>query len=253
MCKIILITFLLMELCQLKINVMRESQLFETTPGIKHVITVNAETFHKIRKDSRLKQIINNNLATIDGQIPLWLFKCKHKGTSITKIPGSQLIYSVSQWAADNNKKVFLLGGKEPSNALAVVKLREKYRVSIKGFSPAFENYPFKSETNLRILEQINEFAPDVLFVGFGMGKQEYWIDDFKDELEHTGVKLVIGCGGSFEFASGIIKRAPVLFQKAGLEGVWRLVSEPKWFRVKRLFISFGIFYYFLQDILSPQ
>lgn len=242
-----------MNLCQLKINVMRESELFEPSPGIKHVITVNAETIHKTRKDSRLKEIINNNLATIDGQIPLWLFKCKYRGTGITKIPGSQLIYSVCHWATVNKKKVFLLGGKESSNNLAVVKLREKYGVLISGFSPAFEKYPFKAETNECIMEQIREFAPDVLFVGFGMGKQEFWIDDLRDELELIGVKLVIGCGGSFEFASGTIKRAPVLFQKSGLEGVWRLFSEPKWFRVKRLFISFGIFFYFLQDILSPQ
>lgn len=57
---------------------------------------------------------------------------------------------------------------------------------------------------------------------------------------------MCVGCGGTFDFVAGRIQRAPRIIQKVGLEGIWRLVSEPKWFRLKRLLVSlkfFPIFY----------
>ena len=42
------------------------------------------------------------------------------------------------------------------------------------------------------------------------------------------GIYWAIGCGGTFEFVSEKIKRAPILIQKMGLESIWRLLSEPK-------------------------
>lgn len=52
------------------------------------------------------------------------------------------------------------------------------------------------------------------------MGKQEYWINDNIQKLEEYGVKMAIGCGGTFEFVSGKTKKAPKLIQTIGLEGL---------------------------------
>ena len=76
------------------------------------------------------------------------------------------------------------------------------------------------------------------------MGKQEYWIDDNRKVLEKIGVQLAIGCGGTFDFVAETIKRAPVFIQEIGMEGIWRLIMEPKWFRLKRILLSFKFFYY---------
>ena len=90
------------------------------------------------------------------------------------------------------------------------------------------------------------DFSPDYLFVGFGAGKQESWINDNFNLLKELNVKMVVGSGGTFEFVSGKITRAPKLIQKIGLEGVFRLLVEPKMFRLKRIMKSFKIFYYAL-------
>ena len=235
-----------MELCGININCNHIQDLLKNKDLGKILITVNAEAIVRASKDDKLATIIANNHASIDGQIPFWLYKIKHPNSTIEKISGSDVIYSICKWASQNNYKVFLLGGNEDSNTESVLKLKELYpNLRIEGYSPPYEPYPFSEKNNYHILERIKSFSPEVLFVGFGMGKQEYWAHDNISTLKNMGVSLIIGCGGTFEFVSGKIKRAPKIVQQIGLEGVWRLLQEFKWFRIKRLLLSFGIFYYF--------
>ena len=77
------------------------------------------------------------------------------------------------------------------------------------------------------IVNQINLLNPDVLLVGMGAPKQEKWIFKNKDKLN---AKVFIGIGGSFDVMSGKIKRAPLFFQKLGLEWLYRLIKQPKRF-----------------------
>lgn len=219
------------------------------------VVTVNAEAIVRAHSEPRLHRIIDKNLATIDGQIPLWLYHHAYKGTKIEKLSGSDLIYDICEWASKNHLKVFLLGGNQQSNEESVKNLKKRYDgLNITGFSPIYQSYPFTDTHNENILKQLRQRAPDILFVGFGMGKQEYWAEDHLDHLEDMGVKLIIGCGGTFDFVSGRIKRAPKRIQDMGLEGFWRLASEFKWFRVKRILVSLKIFLlYFKYHILSKS
>ena len=114
----------------------------------------------------------------------------------------------------------------------------------IDGYSPEFETYPFSEQFNKVCLEKISDFKPDILFVGFGAPKQEYWIDDNMEFLARAGVKYTIGSGGTFDFVSQKIKRAPVFIQKIGLEGIYRLFQEPSKMRLKRLIDSCKFFKY---------
>lgn len=235
-----------MNLCGIEINCHHLDDVLKETGSCKLLVTVNAEAVVRAQKDKKLLNIINSNYASIDGQIPLWLYKARHRGIDVCKLSGSDLIYDLSEWAEKTHKKVFLLGGQEESNKESVRKLKEKYpSLLIAGYSPQYAPYPFSKEHNAKIREQITRFSPDVIFVGFGMGKQEYWAYDNLNYLNAIGVKLLVGSGGTFEFVSGKIKRAPKFIQKCGLEGFWRLFNEMKWFRVKRLLLSFKIFYYY--------
>lgn len=236
-----------MDLCGVNISCHHHDDLLSLANSPNIIVTVNAEAIVRSQRDKRLRSIINNNISTIDGQIPLWLYRHKYKDHKIEKISGSELIYTLPEYAAKENLKVFLLGGKEDSNHGAIEKLRQKYpTLEIDGYSPPFSPYPFSSDLNNTILTKIRNFKPDILFVGFGMGKQEYWEEDNYEILKEVDVKLIIGCGGSFEFASGKIKRAPKIVQQCGLEGAWRLLKEFKWFRLKRILLSSYIFYYYL-------
>lgn len=245
-----------MNFCGLEINCHHLNDLLKDTGSCKILVTVNAEAVVRAQKDAKLLKIINSNYASIDGQIPLWLYRWKYKGIDICKLSGSDLIYDVAAWAEKSHKKIFLLGGRQDSNEESVLKLKEKYpALEIAGYSPEYAPYPFSKERNDEILSKVEAFLPDIIFVGFGMGKQEYWSSDNLDYLNRIGVRLLVGSGGTFEFVSGKIKRAPRFVQKCGLEGFWRLFNEMKWFRVKRLLLSFKIFpIYFSHHVMhSPN
>jgi UDP-N-acetyl-D-mannosaminuronic acid transferase (WecB/TagA/CpsF family) len=75
-----------------------------------------------------------------------------------------------------------------------------------------------------RVAKRIDGAKPDLLFVGLGAPKQEYWIERYA----YLPAKVMMGIGGSFEFVAGFRKRAPVMIQKIGFEWLWRLCMEPR-------------------------
>lgn len=221
-----------------------KKDIFIETNELKFIITVNAEFIVKANENKEFLEILNSAMCTFDGQVPYLIAKKKNPNIYIEKLSGSDLIYDFANFAKIKNKRIFLLGGLEDSNKIAIEKLKEKYNISINGFSPEYKPFPFEKEHNDSIIKVISQFKPDILFVGFGALKQESWINLNKKELSEIGIKWVIGSGGTFEFVSGKIKRAPKVIQKIGLEGVFRFLKEPKFFRFYRLLQSLKIFKY---------
>jgi N-acetylglucosaminyldiphosphoundecaprenol N-acetyl-beta-D-mannosaminyltransferase len=82
---------------------------------------------------------------------------------------------------------------------------------------------------NEEVVKQINKFKPDILFVAYGMKKQEEWI---KDNRSKASFGVAIGVGRSFDYYSGDLKRAPKFLRKIGMEWLYSLIKEPK--RIKR-------------------
>lgn len=223
-----------------------KKNILNELPTLKVIVTANSEFIVRANEDEKFSKILNENYTTFDGQIPYLLAKLQNPRVKFEKLSGSDLIYDFCEMAQIKNKKIFLLGGYEDSNHLAVEKLRNKYGIAIDGYSPPYKPYPFDEEHNQVIIDKIRVFSPDILFVGFGAIKQEFWIDEHKETLNFIGVRWAIGSGGTYEFVAGIIKRAPKIVQKFGFEGVWRFLSEPKLFRLKRLIISFKVFKHIL-------
>ncbi len=64
----------------------------------------------------------------------------------------------------------------------------------------------------------------DILFVALGFPKQEQWIVDHKDEIPAS---VIMAVGGSFDFISGRVRRAPQIFRHFGFEWLFRLLIQP--------------------------
>lgn len=235
--------------CGLIFKGLTKDILFSKKPEFKFIIPCNSEIIVKAQKNKKFKEIINKNIATFDGQVPYIFAKLLNRDVKIEKISGSELIYDFCKYAKINKKRIFLLGGHADSNITSVNRLRKEYQIEINGYSPPYEEYPFSNENNSKILKKIEFFKPHILFVGFGAIKQEFWIENNKEFLKNIGVEFAIGSGGTFEIVSGKFKRAPIAIQKLGLEGLWRLLLEPKWFRVKRLLTSLMIFRYIFKEL----
>lgn len=82
---------------------------------------------------------------------------------------------------------------------------------------------------------------PDILFVGLGAPQQEYWAYQHQSSLNRT--KLILTVGGGLDFLTGQQRRAPIFFQKMGVEWLWRLYHQPQ--RLRRIINATIVFPYY--------
>lgn len=115
-------------------------------------------------------------------------------------------------------------------------------------YSPPFR--PLTKEEDINVCEQISSSKVDVLFVGIGCPKQEFWMADHSTKVSC----MMIGVGAVFDFLSGEKKHAPLWMQNAGLEWLFRLGVEPKrlWKRYLRTNPRF-IYYFILQFLFNKS
>ena len=209
------------------------------------VITANAEIINLVHENDRFKSIANEAICTIDGQVPFVLAKLFNRNKfNLDKISGSEFIFELAEVCELRKRKLFVLGGNEDANNKAVERLKSEYEIDIEGYSPDLYPYPFPNDVNSEIKERIQEFRPDYLAICFNAEKTNYWADDHADFIRDCGVRFSIGIGGTVDMLSGKVKRAPKIIQVLGLESIYRLVKEPRIFRLKRLLISMKIFGY---------
>jgi N-acetylglucosaminyldiphosphoundecaprenol N-acetyl-beta-D-mannosaminyltransferase len=211
---------------------------------LKLIIPANAIVIWFANNNKRFMNICNNNYVSFDGTVPYWVAKEKYKHENFVKLSGSDIIYDFCNYAYVTGLRVFLLGGDNVSNRKAIMNLKKLYRINVAGFSPPNESYPFSGTFNKECIRQINRFRPDILFIGFGVPKQEYFVDDNYNYLKNLGIKYVICCGGAIDFISGKRKRAPKIIQELGLEGLYRFFKEPSLMRIKRIMNSFRFIRY---------
>jgi N-acetylglucosaminyldiphosphoundecaprenol N-acetyl-beta-D-mannosaminyltransferase len=191
------------------------------------MVTVNVDFLRIAEADPALKSVINtSDLAVPDGTPLVWLSRCVGI-RDCERVTGPELIEAAAFLSAERGIKLFFLGG--TPDAAEGAKRDLEYRhagVNICGvYSPPEAAYPFPAELDREICDRVRAAQPDVLFVGFGCPKQDYWI---RDHMEELGVPVSVGIGGSFNFLSGRVARAPTKLQHLGLEWVYRLWREPR-------------------------
>ena len=229
--------------CGLTFTGLTREEILQKKHSFQHIVTVGAEFINEAHKNPRLRDIINNNVSTFDGQVPFYFAKKKNKDVIFEKISGADFIYDVCNEALKHNEKIFLLGGNQDSNEESL-RLLNDMGISASGFVTGFIPYPFPVERVEEILMKIRDFKPDYIFVGLGMCKQEYFIEENRNFLEQAGVKIAVGSGGTFEVFSGKISRAPTWMRNIGLEGLYRLLKDPSFKRFKRLASTVKFFRY---------
>lgn len=134
------------------------------------------------------------------------------------RLTGADLVQKLCQ---DGNYKIFFLGGLKDSKATKQ-KLIEKFpNLKISGVEYGGKILADGSPEDQKLIGRIASSGADILLVGFGTPKQEFFIHKFKTELN---ISIMIGVGGSIDFLVGLQKRAPKIFQTFSIEWLWRLV-----------------------------
>ena len=191
------------------------------------VFTPNVDHLIKLQKDREFYHVYQNaDYRVCDSQ--LILFASHFLGQPIReKISGSDLFPAFYQYYGnDRAVKIFLLGGVEGVAERARSNINNKVRrnMVVDTYSPpfGFEHDPVECK---KIINLINSSEANVLAVGVGAPKQEKWIDRHRHSL--TKISIFFAIGATIDFEAGKIKRAPVWMSSAGLEWLYRLISEP--------------------------
>jgi len=192
--------------------------------GTHQIVTVNGAMLVRAAHDESLRAELNNcTLAIADGAgvlLTAWLLGAP----ALARIPGVELAEAMCALAATHGYRVFLLGGQPGVAEEAASVLRRRYpALTVAG---ALHGY-FTDEGS--VTAQIRRSAPHILLVGLGFPRQERWIAAHRS---HLGVPVIMGVGGTFDVLAGRVRRAPKWVQNLGLEWVYRLVQEPRRWRV---------------------
>lgn len=121
---------------------------------------------------------------------------------------------------------VMFMGSSQRVLDLIVKRAAEVYpHLKVATYSPPYKP-EFSDEDNMAIIDAINAANPDLLWIGMTAPKQEKWTYSHWEELDiHCHVGTI---GAVFDFFAGTVERAPMWWQRHGLEWLYRLLKEPK-------------------------
>ncbi|WP_035668036.1 WecB/TagA/CpsF family glycosyltransferase [Flavobacterium sp. 83] len=212
------------------------------------IITPNVDHLVKLQKDREFYEIYQKaDWVICDSNI--LALGAKFLGNPIKEvIPGSSLLPAYCEFHKNNNDvKIFLLGAKTGVADLAMNKInfRTGRDVVVGAHSPSFGFEKNETECE-RIIDLINKTDATVLVVGVGAPKQEKWIYKYKDRFQN--IKLFMALGATIDFEAGRVKRAPKIFQKTGMEWLYRLLQEPKRLWKRYLIDDLPFFYFILKQ-----
>ncbi len=215
-----------------------------------YVCIAPVSTLVDANRDPNYAKVINAaGMVTPDGMPVVWLAKikgCSH----ISRTYGPDLMRLVCKEGQDKGLRHFFYGSSAETLVQLQTCLRDMYpKIEIAGvYAPGF--YPQAQQESDQVLSLINESRADVLWVGIGSPKQDFWMSINRPLLN---VPVIMGAGAAFDFLSGEKPQAPLWMQRSGLEWLFRLCCEPKrlW---RRYLIGNTLFlFYLIRDLFKKN
>lgn len=196
-----------------------------------HIITINPEMIMQSQGNHEFAEVINSSSLNVPDGIGI-KYALKFRGEQIENIRGVEFSKNLLKIASESGFKVALIGAKEEVLQTAITKLKEEFLNLNIVYS---RNGYFDSDEQIK--QDVISASPDILLVALGAPKQEFFIKSIIDNMQGC---VAIGVGGSFDVYSGLTKEAPKIWQKLGLEWLYRTLSDPK--RFKRIFPTLPLF-----------
>ena len=198
----------------------------ENNTGMQ-IVTINPEMIELANTNNEFAEILRNaDLVVADGVgIKIAL---KFKGINIEQVRGIELAKSMIKRCAKKGYKVALIGAKEEILQKAIYNLEKEFPSLNICYN---QNGYFCDNEEEFIYTNLIEKEPTLILVAMGAPKQELLIKRCKEKYPKG---IFIGVGGSFDVWSGEVERAPEIYQKLGLEWLYRTISQPE--RFKRIY-----------------
>ena len=236
------------------ITINNESKLHQIMEnGIKYVSVLGYKVFsdnlNKISISERECRVINcispntYTLAMKDKEFGIELKKTEFlvldgvyfalasillAGKNIKKNQGPDVYNHFIQRLNENSGRAFFLG----SSDMVLQKIKDRAEkefpnITVGTFSPPFKQY-FNEVDNQEMISKINEFKPDILFVGMTAPKQEKWAIQHREKID-TGI--IINIGNVFDWYAGTQKPIHPFYFKIRMGWLARIFLRPEIFK----------------------
>jgi N-acetylglucosaminyldiphosphoundecaprenol N-acetyl-beta-D-mannosaminyltransferase len=228
------------ELLEMRIDCVTGEEAVRRVAGSRRggcLLTPNLQHLREFRRSRIVAEAYRRcELVVPDGMPLVWASRLK--GTPLPcRVPGSDLIWSLSEAAAESDRSIFLLGGSPGTADQAAAELSRRYpglRIAGTHCPPlGFEDCP---EGMAELEEAVAAAKPDLIYVGLPLEKQLIVMEALREVVPNA---WQVGLGVSFSFVTGDVRRAPELIQRWGLEWLYRLSQEPR--RLARRYLVEGI------------
>ena len=196
--------------------------------------TINAHSFNTAKKDKLFAEALTNGDALIPDGVSIVKACRRIKANSQPKerIAGWDLFeFEMNKLeqlgvSGSSQRTVMFMGSSQKVLDLIVKRAADVYpHLKVVTYSPPYKP-EFSDEDNKAIIDAINAADPDLLWIGMTAPKQEKWTYTHWKELNiHCHVGTI---GAVFDFFAGTVERAPMWWQRHGLEWLYRLLKEPK-------------------------
>lgn len=190
--------------------------------------TINAHSYNVAQTDELFAAALKGGDALIPDGASI-VKACRWIGATsqpAERIAGWDLFVMEMQRLNDRGGKCLFVGSSEKVLSLIRERAVADYpNIEVETYSPPYKP-EFSEADNQRMIEVINAAKPDLLWIGMTAPKQEKWAFAHWSELSidcHVGT-----IGAVFDFYAGTMKRAPLWWQRHGLEWLYRLLREPR-------------------------
>ncbi len=188
----------------------------------QHVV-VNVDKLVKASRDEDLRRIINAcDLVNVDGMPVVWASRLLGKPLK-ERVAGIDLFEALMRRAADKGWRVFLLGARPDVVREVAATYARRYPALV--LAGVRDGYWQGKDAEAGVVRQVRDSRADLLFVAISSPMKERFLGLYQAEMR---IPFAMGVGGSFDVATGRVKRAPAWMQKAGLEWFFRFLQEPR-------------------------
>lgn len=200
--------------------------------AVSQQMSVNAAKLVSLHRDPKLRDVVAASaLINADGQSVVWASRLL--GDPLPeRVAGIDLMGELLALAAREGYSVYILGAKPEVLETAVGRIRARHpQLTIAGYHHGY--FDDASDEAEAIRDEMRRVRPDILFVAMSSPQKEYWLGDHGPKL---GIPLLMGVGGSVDVIAGMTRRAPRMWQKLGIEWLYRLLQEPR--RMARRYLT---------------
>jgi N-acetylglucosaminyldiphosphoundecaprenol N-acetyl-beta-D-mannosaminyltransferase len=190
--------------------------------GRLHIGVVNAAKIVHMRQDAELfSAVAGSDVIYADGMSVVWASRLL-KLPLPERIAGIDLMTGILERGDAAGYRVFCLGATED----VLDKVRNAFAEKYSGVTIAGSHHGYFDESGEEAVARlIKSSRADVLFVAITSPKKERFMAKWASYID---VPVVHGVGGSFDVVAGIVERAPVMWQRLGLEWLYRVKQEPR-------------------------